>query len=619
MKKTLLLLSLLFTSLLFAQNHYRMVEFTKATDHDSLIIPMVGVIAGPISVPTSKAPDVTEQLKDIGVNSIRNNGYYDDRLDIARIFCCSDTGRYPSWNCDPYDDSNYHWAASDSLFRMIINNGFEPFFRLGDEEQNHYRTHDFAGPQNEQQERSWIIAAMKIVEHYQHWGGREKAFDYLNIFTEWPNRSFWDRRNDEFIEFWAKAFDSLKTHFPQYKIGGPGFLKPTIDVIAGKTENNPAVSFLTNLYEHNLRPDWIGWHLWFNDPYYYYLAGKQYRDLLDGVGDFSSVPWAGTDFFKGVEIICDAYGVSAYEKSGGSELPRSEQNKLMNKKEGASMLTADWIAMQYTDVVRTYYYRANDGDSRPGAGADDEDMGWSGLFFGDSVASYKPKAHAFRLWSLISNNYPHLLKTDVPSLATDSTQLWIMAGKSENGNYGILVANIEDVDIDFSLTLEGVPVTKENFSDVKIYQVDDSRDGRTPLNWNGLPFRIPKGCVQFITLTPSPSGVENQGAKPTEFVLYNNYPNPIFKGSENGESTIFKYSLSNNWEKPFVTAAKKSQNVTLKIYDILGREVATLVNEPQGAGIHYVEFNASNLPAGVYFYHLQAGKFTATKKMIVVK
>jgi hypothetical protein len=64
--------------------------------------------------------------------------------------------------------------------------------------------------------------------------------------------------------------------------------------------------------------------------------------------------------------------------------------------------------------------------------------------------------------------------------------------------------------------------------------------------------------------------------------------------------------------------------VTLKVYDILGREIATLVNEEKPAGEYEVEFNSHsgevrNLPSGIYFYQLQAGDFISTKKMILLK
>ncbi|MCW8806322.1 MAG: T9SS type A sorting domain-containing protein, partial [Ignavibacteriaceae bacterium] len=59
--------------------------------------------------------------------------------------------------------------------------------------------------------------------------------------------------------------------------------------------------------------------------------------------------------------------------------------------------------------------------------------------------------------------------------------------------------------------------------------------------------------------------------------------------------------------------------VKLILFNLLGEEVATLVNEEKTAGYYTVEFNASNLPSGIYFYRLQAGKFAETKKMMLMK
>ena len=64
------------------------------------------------------------------------------------------------------------------------------------------------------------------------------------------------------------------------------------------------------------------------------------------------------------------------------------------------------------------------------------------------------------------------------------------------------------------------------------------------------------------------------------------------------------------------------QFVSLKVYDILGKEVATLVNEESatgGAGEYEVEFNGANLPSGIYFYQLKAGNFVETKKMVLLR
>ncbi|HRE11426.1 MAG TPA: T9SS type A sorting domain-containing protein, partial [Ignavibacteria bacterium] len=85
------------------------------------------------------------------------------------------------------------------------------------------------------------------------------------------------------------------------------------------------------------------------------------------------------------------------------------------------------------------------------------------------------------------------------------------------------------------------------------------------------------------------------------------------------------YSLAQNYPNPFnpTTSIKfsvpKAVNVSLKIFDVLGREVATLVNEVKQPGFHTADFNASNMASGIYFYRIDAGEFTSVKKMMLVK
>jgi hypothetical protein len=88
---------------------------------------------------------------------------------------------------------------------------------------------------------------------------------------------------------------------------------------------------------------------------------------------------------------------------------------------------------------------------------------------------------------------------------------------------------------------------------------------------------------------------------PNEFVLHQNYPNPF------NPSTKIRYEIS------------EISHVTLKVFDVLGREVATLVNEAQVPGAYATHFSGENLPSGIYFYTLQAGSFTATRKLILMK
>jgi hypothetical protein len=94
---------------------------------------------------------------------------------------------------------------------------------------------------------------------------------------------------------------------------------------------------------------------------------------------------------------------------------------------------------------------------------------------------------------------------------------------------------------------------------------------------------------------------EKANAIPTSFLLEQNYPNPF------NPSTKIQFTLSH------------SGYVTLKVYNTLGAEVATLVAENLSAGEHTVEWNASGLAGGVYFYRLQAGATVQTKKLVVLK
>ena len=88
---------------------------------------------------------------------------------------------------------------------------------------------------------------------------------------------------------------------------------------------------------------------------------------------------------------------------------------------------------------------------------------------------------------------------------------------------------------------------------------------------------------------------------PKEFELQQNYPNPF------NPSTSIEYSVPS------------SEYVSLKIYDIIGNEVATLVNEQKSAGNYEVKFNASSLTTGMYIYKINAGSFTKVRKMMLVK
>ena len=101
---------------------------------------------------------------------------------------------------------------------------------------------------------------------------------------------------------------------------------------------------------------------------------------------------------------------------------------------------------------------------------------------------------------------------------------------------------------------------------------------------------------------------------------------PSKPGANDPESVaIYEYSLMQNYPNPFNPTTtinysiKTASEVTLKVYDMLGTEVASLITERQEAGSYSVEFNAANLPSGMYVYRLSTNNYVDTKKLILLK
>lgn len=109
------------------------------------------------------------------------------------------------------------------------------------------------------------------------------------------------------------------------------------------------------------------------------------------------------------------------------------------------------------------------------------------------------------------------------------------------------------------------------------------------------------GWVTYSIADSVVTNAENQSTLPEQINLYQNYPNPF------NPTTVISYQLPING------------NVTLKVYDLLGREEAVLVDEYKFAGRYYVEFNATGLSSGVYYYQLNTENFIQSKKMILMQ
>ena len=166
--------------------------------------------------------------------------------------------------------------------------------------------------------------------------------------------------------------------------------------------------------------------------------------------------------------------------------------------------------------------------------------------------------------------------------------------------------------IDFNLHFTNKQINESNISADNIHaKYWDSQSN----SWQDIPnstVNVSTGMVNFnlssvsnyIILTSNQvTGVEDEGNNKlvNNYNLSQNYPNPF------NPSTLIKYQLPENGF------------VSLKVYDVLGKEVATIINQQQTAGNYSVNFNAVNLTSGVYFYQLKSGNFVQVKKMILLR
>jgi hypothetical protein len=196
------------------------------------------------------------------------------------------------------------------------------------------------------------------------------------------------------------------------------------------------------------------------------------------------------------------------------------------------------------------------------------------------------------------NLLPLKVEFDSTSINTSSlNQIYI----ANSGNEQL---NIDSITIsDPSFIINNNPASIEPFSFSKIL-IEFNPDSIK--NYNATFTVYSNGGIKNIMLTgigkDNAVNVEDEISLPIAFALEQNYPNPF-----NPSTTISWQSPVGSWQ-------------TLKIFDALGREIETLVNEYKEAGVHSTLYTInSTLPSGIYFYRLQAGDFIQTKKMVILK
>jgi hypothetical protein len=209
-----------------------------------------------------------------------------------------------------------------------------------------------------------------------------------------------------------------------------------------------------------------------------------------------------------------------------------------------------------------------------------------------SFKAIKPDGTVIDSFTSAGFNFPPVI-TSLPDTNAYVNTLYQYQVTAEDNNGDTLTYSLITAPFWLSIDstsglIEGGPEVYSVGDTVVSVRVDDTRGGTD---------------TQTFTLHVHPGvGIDSEiNQVPQQYVLQQNYPNPLNPG------TKIKYSVP------------KYSTVVIKVFDILGNEIETLVNEEKPIGNYEVEFVANNLPSGIYFYKMQSGSFVGTKKMVLMK
>ena len=192
---------------------------------------------------------------------------------------------------------------------------------------------------------------------------------------------------------------------------------------------------------------------------------------------------------------------------------------------------------------------------------------------------------------------PTILDFGEVAIDTFSTMIFTI---TNTGNTDLVITDISSNEPAFTVNITDTTVLPGNDQDIEVTFTpteDSVYNGIIEIIHNAV------GSPDSVSVMGNgiPTGIEDEMTLPVSYKLYQNYPNPF------NNSTVIKYSIP------------QEGIVTLKVYNLLGEEVAKLVNDIKQTGNYETSFDATGLPSGIYFYRLRTGDFIDTKKMILLK
>ncbi len=323
----------------------------------------------------------------------------------------------------------------------------------------------------------------------------------------------------------------------------------------------------------------------FDYQYYSVINGVYYRETYYNFGYNGGI----TAEAERRQVIVSGNTMTILDTAASLSNPRRQPNFRNN-----TLLTADHD-VRFTVDIRPAFYTVkagktlNDRQGSINVSTPDSIFAWGVMINGPATDT----TNSWQTWGSV-------LRYDTTRIMyDDGTHGDLVAGDSIYSRMLHFRGGLDIVGQEFKFGIGGGD-NEGGYGNNHIENLDDSQPTSTlanqfgsidPLFYNAWNFDC--GCVA--------TGVTPQKQLPQRYALSQNYPNPF------NPSTKIDYSIP------------KEGFVTLKIFNLLGQEVATPVSEKQTAGNHTVSFDASKLPSGIYFYRITAGSFVSTKKMTLIK
>jgi len=503
---------------------------------------------------------------------------------------------YLSWSAMEHPKGTYYWGWTDGVMRKLHtandslgNISFFPSISSTPGWARGYSGNEWTPPTDKQDYADFIVALLRRYRPHGTFAQQQGWTDdfgitEIEIWNEPNLQYFWHRKGNtwtedahEYMEMLKITYKAVKDSFPEIKVTSGGFANWPWD----QTQN-----------------------IFYALPFYYEQGLKDFCDILaihyyPGFGGSKGYDNAYSGLrqtISQIKAIMTNYGDSTkpiWNTEGGLNSAAPGEGPFTQ----AIYLVRFYVIQMAKGIERIYWFWSRD-------------INPDSIAFGlvtplpeltRKTAFYTYKKLIEKLsgcdWSVVDldstgSDYVRAVKT-----SKDGLNLWVVwwdyfndPGYTYGDTFNLQLRNINASQI---IVTSCIPY--DTLGGVGFYSIDtiDVYNGKAIIQVEKNPLIIEEASIVTVS--------ETLPHIPSNFSLLQNYPNP------SNSSTTICFSLP------------RREHVTLKVFDVLGREIATLINGELNPGEHSVVYDTKNLPSGVYFYHLTTPTFSQTKSMEVLK